>query len=492
MGGSGMHFFDLKRTLLTQTRNMKQISWRVGLLLLATVFPGCREEEPAKPGNIRFTLNPSVVTDGQGRKATSLPDGASVYVSIRRISGDEIYTLQPVRLLKLGDEYISEPLALAGGNYELTDFLVADGAGNVVYAAPKEGSELASWVDDPLPQPFAVSDNHIAQVNVQVLPTDAHQPEQFGYVAFHVDVVPFPYFRLSVFRADGVEPVFSAAHVYLLSGSDTVYHRYLPAGTQPIRFSGNPEATYTLVVQEDALMTYSRTFVLHELLTELQGAPLQVTLAPALTFTALFREYLFSYWLTTDVAVPDAYFTINWGDGTVEDYIVNTYLAFEHVYARPGKYHVSMSGDLAAVRWLALVFGTGNADDISLQALPGLESISVAYTEGADTLDLSHNPNLQLLSIAYSNIQYLDIRQNPKIKLLDATANFALPASVLNQLITDLHHNAVEQHTEQGEVYLETSYDSGEILGPPSPEAMEMLVYLNQALGWTVRPSPGI
>ena len=471
---------------------MKHISWLVGLLLLATVFPGCREDEPAKPGNIRFTLNPSVVTDGQGRKATSLPDGASVYVSIRRISGDEIYSLQPVRLLKLGDEYISEPLPLAGGNYELTDFLVADGAGNVVYAAPKEGSELASWVDDPLPQTFAVSDNDIAQVNVQVLPTDAHQPEQFGYVTFHVDVVALPRFQLSVFRADGTDLVFSPAHVYLLSDGDTVYHRHLPAGTQPISFSGDPGATYTLVVQGDALMTYSRTFVLVELLSELNGAPLQVTLDPAFTFTALARTDFFTYWLTTDEAVPDASFTIHWGDGSVEDYTVNTYLAFEHRYASHGDYHVSMSGDLTAVRWLALVFGYGLADDISLQALPGLESISVSYSDAADTLDVSHNPNLELLAIAHSSIRYVDISHNPKLKMLDATANFALPVSVLNQLITDLHHNAVEQHTEQGELYLETSYDSGEILGPPSPEAMEMLIYLNQNLGWTVRPSPGI
>lgn len=468
---------------------MKQISWLLGLLVLATVFPGCREDEPAKPGNIRFTLNPSVVTDGQGRKATSLPDGASLYVSIRRISGDEIYNLHPVRLLKLGDEYISEPLALAGGNYELTDFLVADGAGNVVYAAPKEGSELASWVDDPLPQTFAVSDNDIAQVNVQVLPTDAHQPEQFGYVTFHVDVVAFPYFRLSVFRADGTEPVFSAAHVYLLSGGDTVYHRYLPAGTQPIRFSGNPEATYTLVVQEDALMTYSRTFVLQELLSELNGVPLQVTLAPALTFTALVGGEYFSYWLTTDEAVPDASFTIHWGDGTAGDYTATTsYLAVQHTYAGPGNYHVSMSGDLAALRWLGLVFAFGSADDVSLQALPGLESISVGYSEGADTLDISHNPNLQLLSIAYSNVRYIDISQNPNIKMLDATGNTTLPASVVTQLITDLYHNAVAQHTEQGELYLETSYDTGEIIGPPSPEAMEFLVRLNQDLGWIVRP----
>jgi hypothetical protein len=471
---------------------MKQISWLVSLLLLTTVLPGCREDEPVKPGNIRFALDPAVVTDDQGRKTTSLPDGASVYVTIRRVSGDEVYTLRHVRLLKIGDEYISEPLALAGGNYELTDFLVADGNGNVVYAAPKEGSELASWVDDPLPQTFAVSDNDITPVNVQVLPTDAHQPEQFGYVTFHVDVVPLPRFQLSVFRADGAGLVFSPAHVYILSDGDTVYHRRLPAGTQPIDFLGDPGATYTLVVQEDALMTYSRTFVLVELLSELDGAPLQVTLDPALTFTALARTDFFSYWLTTDVAVPDAYFTINWGDGTVEDYTVNTYLAFEHAYASHGDYHVSMSGDLTTVRWLALVFGYGIADDISLQALPGLESISMAYSGAADTLDVSHNPNLQMVSIAYTNIQYLDISHNPKLTLLDVTANFALPVSVLNQLITDLHHHAVEQHTEHGELYLETSYDSGEILGPPSPEAMEMLVYLNQALGWTVRPSPGI
>src|SRR5687767_10389819 len=109
---------------------MKPISWLVSLLVLAIVFPGCREDEPAKPGNIRFAFNPAVVTDGQGRKTTSLPDGASLYVSIRRISGNEVYSLEPVRLLKIGDEYISEPLALEGGNYELTDFLVADGVGN--------------------------------------------------------------------------------------------------------------------------------------------------------------------------------------------------------------------------------------------------------------------------------------------------------------------------------------------------------------------------
>jgi hypothetical protein len=476
---------------------MKQIHWLVMLLMLAIVFPGCREDEAAtsETGNIRFALNPSVVTDGQGRKAMSLPDGASVYVSIRRISGDEIYNLEQLRLLKIGNGYISEPVALEGGNYELTDFLVADGAGNVVYAAPKEGSDLAVYVDDPLPQAFAVTDNAIAEVSVQVLSTDTHPAEQFGYVAFDVDVAPFPFFRLSAFRRDSTGTEFTSAYVYLLQDGDTVYHRHLKAGTQPISFPGNPQATYTLIVREDGLTSYYQTFVLRDLLTALNGMPLQVTLYPAFTFTALFvNEYYESYqfWVGTHASLPGATFTIHWGDGSEEVYTINGFEVFIHVYASHGRYPVTVTGDLAAIRQLGLPFDYGAADNISLLHLPGLEDLSVAYSQGSDALDVSHNPNLQLLSIAYSSVRHVDISHNPKLRMLDVTGDTVLSVPALNQLISDLHSHAVNQQTQQGEFYLETSYDSGEILGPPSPEAMAMLVYLSQDLGWTVRPLPGI
>jgi hypothetical protein len=471
---------------------MKQLSWLVSLLVLAFVFPGCREDEHAKPGKIRFAFNPTVVADGQGRKTTSLPDGASLYVSIRRISGNEVYSLEPVRLLKLGDAYISEPLALEGGNYELTDFLVADGNGDVVYATPKEGSEFAPWVDDPLPQAFSVSDDNIVQVNVQVLPVDAHLPEQFGYVTFGVQVAPFPYFKLAVFRQGGAGPEFSRVHAYLLDEGDTVYHRHLPASINDVIFPGSPERTYTLVLMEDELMTYSRTFVLRDLVTELGGAPLQVTLAPALTFTAIFTGDFFQYWIRVDETIPTTSFTIDWGDGSVEEFEVVETETFHHIYAAAGNYHVSMSGDLAAMRLLSMVFGFGVTDNISLREVPGLKILTVAYSVGsaaigADSLDLSHTPDLEELAIPHSHIRYLDISHTPKLRFIDLAGDVDLPVPVLDKLIDDLYHHVVGYAIISGTLNLEGGADNT-LIGPPSQAALDQLHTIGLEYGWSILP----
>lgn len=472
---------------------MKRISWLVSLLVLAIVFPGCREDESAKPGNIRFALNPTVLTESQGRQATSLPSGASLYVSIRRASGDEIYTLEPVRLLRIGEVYISEPLALPGGNYELTDFLVADGAGNIVYATPREGSELAPWVDDPLPQAFAVSDNAIAQVDVQVLPVDARLPEQFGYATFVVEVAPFPYFRLAAFRQGSAGPEFSRVHAYLLDEGDTVYHRHLPASMNDIIFPGNPERTYTLVLMEDELMTYSRTFVLRGLVTELAGAPLQVTLAPALTFTAVSRHDYFQYSIGVDETIPSTSFTIDWGDGSLEQFDVVESETFYHTYAAHGDYHVGMSGDLTDVRWLTWAFGLGASDNISLREVPHLKGLTVAFTVGsaavgADSLDLSHSPELESLFCSYSHLRYIDISQTPKLRSIDLLGNVDFPVPVLNKLIDDLYHHVVERTIIGGELNLDADDGGYTFIGPPSSAALAQLNIIGWEYGWSIRP----
>ena len=463
------------------------------MLLLSFVWQHCSDDQaPARPGesNVQFSMRakPAIT----GRTATSLPEGASLYVSIRRVSGDEVYVLEPVRLLKLGDEYISEPLALPGGNYELTDFLVADSDGNIVYATPKEGSELASWVDDPLPQAFAVSDNGIVQVDVQVLPIDAHQPEQFGYVTFKVDVLPFPHFQLSVFRADSTGPVFTPADVYLLLDGDTVYHRHLPVGTQAISFPGNPEATYTLVIQNNALATYQRAFVLQELLAELNGAPLQVVLRPALTFTALYRFDFFQFWMALNENTPEGSLTIDWGDGAVEELEAdNGYIEFHHVYPGAGDYHVSVSGELDYVWRVGLVFGFGACDDIFLNALPDLRSFSTGsgFDFGADSVDLSHNPKLEQINFMYSTVRYFDISNNPWIIGLELTGSDEIPTTVIDKVITDLHQHAFERTLEQGYFYLDSGFDDNYI-GPPSAESIELLKDMKENLGWNIVPDP--
>ena len=463
------------------------------LFVLAFAWQHCTDDQaPARPGTIRFALRPTVAA-GNGRVATSLPDGTSLYVSIRQAGGDDVYTLEPVLLLKLGDEYISEPLVLATGNYELTEFLVADGTGNVVYATPKEGSELAPWVDDPLPQAFAVSSNAIARVQVDVLPTDAHQPEQFGYVTFGVHVAPFPYFKLAVFRQGGDGPEFSRVHAYLLDGGDTVYHRHLPAILNDVTFPGNPERTYTLVLMEDELMTYSRTFVLRDLVTELDGAPLEVTPPPAFTFTAIFRHDYFQYTVGVDETIPGTSFTIDWGDGSVEPVEVIGSKTFYHTYAVAGDYHVSMSGDLTAVRWLNWVFGLGASDNISLREVPHLKGLSASFTVGsaavgADSIDLSHSPELEWFSCRGSHVRYVDISHNPRLRSIDLSENLDFPVPVLDKLIDDLYQHVVQHTILSGDINLETGFDYTSFVGPPSPASLDKLRIIGWDYGWTIHP----
>ena len=460
---------------------MKNIYWLWSVLLLTLVVTGCHEDDVSKPGTIRFTLNPRV-SDSQGRLATSLPEGASLYVSIRHAGGDGVYTLEPVRLLKLGGEYISEPLALSSGDYELTDFLVADSAGNVVYATPKEGSEMADWVEDPLPQAFAVSDDAIARVDVQVLPTDPYQPGQFGYVTFAVEVVHVPYFKLSVFRAGSTSPEFTRVHAYLVSEGDTLLQRYLPASINDIAFDGDMASTYTLVLMKASYKTYTRTFVLADLLAELNGAPLQVTLEDALTFTAFYELPYFDFYLGTSSETTQP-FIINWGDGTEEAITPNSdNMSYtpKHTYAQPGRYNVSLAGDLAAVERLGFSFLS--VDNVALRTLPELRAFGMSNVKGADSLDLSHNPKLESLGLTYADVRYFDITHNPLIKYLSLEGNIDFPVPVLDRVLTDLHDHAFAQQIYQGEINLRQNRRGG-LIGPPSPHVRALVGHMGE-LGW--------
>jgi hypothetical protein len=474
---------------------MKKIP-RIIILVLAFLWQHCTDEQaPAKPGTLRFALRPTVGSS-QGRVSASLPAGASLYVSVREVGGDDIYTIEPVPLIMLGDEYISEPLVLPDGTYALTDFLVVDTAGVAVYAAPKEGSEMARWVDDPLPQTFAVIGNAITQVSVQVLPTDEYQPDQFGYATFAVDVVELPSFDISAFRIDSTGPVFSGALAYLLSErdyTDTLYKRHLQPGVNTIRFAGEPDERYVLVLQEPGLATYQEIFVLERLLNELHGEPLQIILPQALTMSVFDVRRFFNFSISTrsNETPPQGPFTVNWGDGSysvLDPVDQDTFHTFQNDNQRPGRYHVSLSGDLAVVRDLSFSGTLASFDDVLMRALPGLQRFWMVRTTGADTIDISHNTQLELVNISDTDVRYLDISHNPRINNLDLSDNPDFPVPVLDKIIADLYDHALEHQIYGGQIHLRRTPQGG-IIGPPSPAAREKLLYLANTMGWTVEPS---
>ena len=91
-------------------------------------------------------------------------------------------------LFSFGEQYISENLKLRTGDYRITRFVVLDRSKKAIYATPVEGTELAHYVDDPLPIEFTVK-NGVTMITPQVLAIEEQGPEEFGYSSFGFDVV---------------------------------------------------------------------------------------------------------------------------------------------------------------------------------------------------------------------------------------------------------------------------------------------------------------
>jgi hypothetical protein len=463
---------------------MKRNYWLLHVVVVAAFLSGCSDDQqPAKPGNVRFTINPAA--DPAGRVSSSLPVGGSLYVSIREAGGEELYTLHPVNLLKLGEEYISEPVALPAGNYELTDFLVVNADDEVVYATPKEGSPMAHLVDDPLPAAFAVGDDAITGLHVQVVATGTTPPAAFGYVTFQVDVVPGTSFRLAVFKPGGSGFEFTEAQLYILEDTDTVHRQHLAAKPEAILFEGDPEKTYTLVVMQASYKKYSQTVALSDWLASLAGAPHTIRLEPAFTFTLMDTDVYFNLLGAIDTLY------IDWGDGTQE---VITQETLEnrpnHVYANPGHHFVSISGaTLDKVEEVRFAYAYGSTTAMSVEHLTGLKFFMATFTETPAMIDFSHNPMLESIYVSSSNIVTLDLSNNPQVREVEIFGNYDFSVPSLNALIHHLYTTAVQYNRMGGYFSAHNFPDPNTFIGPPSPEALDQLRVLRDTYHWTIAPA---
>lgn len=104
-----------------------------------------------------------------------------------------------------GDAYFTEEsaeLQLPEGTYQLQSFVVYDGdpddAGtNVLWVAPKEGSDLASFVSDPLPIDINLGNGVKKYVDVEVICFDNRMVNEYGYLFF--DIIPTEALKFCIF-----------------------------------------------------------------------------------------------------------------------------------------------------------------------------------------------------------------------------------------------------------------------------------------------------
>jgi hypothetical protein len=179
--------------LLMKVFNLKHASSL--LVMLVTILLACRQEQSEvvvnTPVQVRFSIgaNPS---GGSGGRTKDQSTPAAVIVTIKDASGNVIENQRVISLHQFGESYLSVPITLTTGqdHLYLSEFFVIGQNNAVLYATPREGSNLAHLVSDPLDITFSITKDVITTVTPEVLAIDAHtNPADYGYGQFGFNIV---------------------------------------------------------------------------------------------------------------------------------------------------------------------------------------------------------------------------------------------------------------------------------------------------------------
>ena len=254
---------------------MKKVIFLVIFTLL--VIPSCVHLPSEEIGLVRFQVS----TGEQMRSLYAIEDAHSLIVSIEDSEGGVVYDMKNILLYKMGEGFISETLALEVGEYRLTEFLVLDDQGQVIFATPIEGSEKAYLVDDPLPIEFSVCKDEVTKVTPEVLDTEGAIPEDFGYSGFSFEVVETFVFLVSVFVATETGMELTESQLSVTSGVEVLYSGSLGAETNVIEVRDG-YVMYNLKVEKDGYESYEQSFSNEELRGYFEK-PLEIFFGAAVT-----------------------------------------------------------------------------------------------------------------------------------------------------------------------------------------------------------------
>lgn len=257
----------------------------LGVCLLAAACHDARSAPEAEPASVEFALGIKEARRLSAASARSLglESATAIVVSIVDSTGTRIYDSKQVALYNFNGDFLSHPLSLQPGSYRLTQFLVINGSGQVLYATPAEGAPLAHLVADPLPVSFNVSKDAVTTVRPEVLSTAAREPQDFGYASFGVHVVEALDFLVAAFVYDSATRalVLTTASIEVADeGGRVLYAGLLQALTNRVSVPAG-RGQYRVTVTKPGHERYRRTFTSAELaayFSSSTGGPLTIVL----------------------------------------------------------------------------------------------------------------------------------------------------------------------------------------------------------------------
>lgn len=163
----------------------KRLFTLIAVSAMALLWHSCTHEE--QKGKLRFGMQ---LTDNTDLKsATADRKVTEALITIVGQDGEIIYDKEPLQLLEFGEQYITRLLELPVGEFKLTEFMLIDSSGTVLWATPVEGSNLAPLVNDPLPVWFGIAPDETTNLSMEVIRVKDYNPGDFGYASFSINFV---------------------------------------------------------------------------------------------------------------------------------------------------------------------------------------------------------------------------------------------------------------------------------------------------------------
>jgi hypothetical protein len=202
-----------------------------------------------------------------------------IHLVLQSASGTTI--TKDLTLLSLGGQYITTPFSLPVGNYSITQYLVADSTGKVIYATPVKTGGTAYLVKNPLPISMTVTKDTVTTVAPEIIDTTLIAATDFGASSFTLNIVPTQILLIAPFAYDSTAAAmaYTTASLNITNNGQTVYSGTVDAKTNTVII---PTLTtdYTVTVTKAGYQTVTQT-VTAAAIQAYVNAPLDVYLKVA-------------------------------------------------------------------------------------------------------------------------------------------------------------------------------------------------------------------
>lgn len=438
------------------------------IFLFALLLISCSPEDETT------SSRKSAITFGLSHEASqAIPDGSSLLFSLQSPTGEIIFDQQIAELTRNRDMLVSEKISLPEGDYELTDFMIIN-EGEVIYAAPREASELSNQTATPVSHAIHVSNAKDGRILMDVMETAGRSCGKFGYDRFRKTHSTW---RIAIYIEENGELILTDGQASLVHADGTSLD-YNVNGITAIAYTGNPNAEWTLVAEKDGYQSKTTPFVFSEIPGH-GNKIFKFVLEPATNegvFTLMAvqgTEGDFDIELGFE---GTGTIFVDWGDGDqdVIDFTA-TKMTISHYYATTNAPLAKITGDIDQITSVKTISVYMNY--LNVTGLSGLVDLYL-YGVGSDTLDLSQNTQLATLRLEGTYFNDIILGNSPDLKSVQVD-NIGRG---INDLVHEVFANAVTRNVWAG-FFSYTDYGDFEQI---NSESLQYLNDLEEIHGWTV------